>query len=443
MGLCRRGLRALLVVAISLLPAPAEEGSAQEGTGTVVYRAGASEPVRRSRARVLALHTGHPAGEPTIGIGPERDIFVPSADWGESEGIEVLRSQDGVEWKVVSPRIEGTNTHPLSLDPYIHVDPTTGRVFTVDLTLACSILSFSDDRGASWTTNPLACGRPVNDHQTLFTGSPTTSTPVAYENVVYYCFNDVATSTCTKSLDGGVTFVPTGSPAFATGTGLCGGLHGHGTSSKDGTIFLPKEHCGEPWLAISKDEGATWERVRVSRADAARTSDPSVAVDRQGHIYYAWLRPDRLVYLVRSKDGGQTWTKPVRISAPAVTEANFPTIAIGPDGELGLAYLGSTDSPFQSCVGKDTCSEPYSDVSWRGHVAVSRRPARAKPRFVGGSFAGKRGPLARGTCGPGRCYPIWDFIDVALDARGLWAAFVDGSVDARPGEGIIGHLPRG
>ncbi|HLF24550.1 MAG TPA: hypothetical protein VI565_11560, partial [Burkholderiales bacterium] len=54
---------------------------------------------------------------------------------------------------------------PDTLDPYVHVDPVTGRVFMVDLQgLACSSLSYSDDRGESWITVPLACGLPPGAH---------------------------------------------------------------------------------------------------------------------------------------------------------------------------------------------------------------------------------------------------------------------------------------
>ena len=89
---------------------------------------------------------------------------------------------------------------------------------------------------------------------------------------MYYCAIDapgvslgVATS-CIKSTDGGETFLRTGAPAFVAnpntdeGTnslpGTCAtGASGHGVGGPDGTIYIPRAWCEQPWLGISKDEG--------------------------------------------------------------------------------------------------------------------------------------------------------------------------------------------
>ena len=66
--------------------------------------------------------------------------------------------------------------------------------------------------------------------------------------------------------------------------GFCGGLHGHVKADLDGRIFLPKGHCGFPWLAISADGGDTWTRVQISNLIGA-AGDPSVATDTGGNVY--------------------------------------------------------------------------------------------------------------------------------------------------------------
>ena len=100
-------------------------------------------------------------------------MFITTSDGcvtscpGSEEAIDTVRpggravyttSNDGKSWKDVTPNLGGVGTHVLSMDPYIHIDEATQRIFNIDLTVACSILSFTDDRGKSWTTNPLACG---------------------------------------------------------------------------------------------------------------------------------------------------------------------------------------------------------------------------------------------------------------------------------------------
>ncbi|HYP22350.1 MAG TPA: sialidase family protein, partial [Actinomycetota bacterium] len=235
------------------VPATASSISADvtSGGGTVAHADGKKLPYKgRQQARFYRI--GLPAGEPTIAIAENGDMFFPSIDVDSSppNHVEVVRSKDeGKTWEIVSPNLAGAaNSHPISLDPYVWADRDTDRIFNLDLTVACSLMSFTDDLGETWTTNPLACGRPVNDHHTLFGGPPATSTTVGYPNVLYYCWNDVASSSCSKSIDGGLTWSATGSPAF---TGVqptagddgepppfCGGLHGHGVVGRDGAIFL-------------------------------------------------------------------------------------------------------------------------------------------------------------------------------------------------------------
>lgn len=457
----RRGLRympgglaavALLIPLMfdSALSQPAAGRLAQEhGTTAVAHRAGGIPAVYSgSRPRALVSRTGFEAGEPTLGL--TRDGVVFFASFHEPLRVEVLRSDDeGRSWKVVSPQFsDEVNSHLVSLDPYLYVDDATGRVFTIDLTVACSYLSFSDNGGRSWTTNPLACGRPINDHQSLFAGPPVTSITAGYPRVVYYCFGDaLATSSCSKSLDGGVSFAPTGTPAFffnhdppgGGGRLFCGGLHGHGVVGSDGTIYLPKDHCGRPLLAISKDEGATWTRVRVSRmpvADSIRNaSDPSVAVDSDGNLYYAWVGRDRLPYLSVSKDDGRRWTRPVMIGAPGVRQVNLLTIDVGRPGSVAFSYMGTKDSKHPR--------------RWGGYVGMTTQFLKPNPLFLTAAVNRVANPLKRGLCGPGRCgAEVLDFLDVVIGPDGTpWASFVDAcdprceeGGPERGNEGLVGRL---
>jgi hypothetical protein len=338
---------------------------------------------------------------------------------------------------------------PLSLDPYIwvddNVDGDTARIFTIDLTLACSYMSFSDDGGASWITNPLSCGRPVNDHQTLFSGPPVSTPTVGYPNILYYCWNDVASSACSKSIDGGVSFHPTGSPAFGGAEpgngdpgffgqdGVCGGLHGHGNVSPQGVVYLPREYCGSPRLAISKDEGRTWtqatisEKIRSTSQPTGGAGHPTVATDEKGNVYYVWISAKtRQPYLSVSKDEGETWSKPVVAGPPGLAEANLPQIDARGEGKIALVYYASKDSPFQKC--KLECeNKEYEKTTWNAYITVSDDALSKNPTFYTGAISDHGDPLVRRECGPGRCQDVFDFIDVEIGPDGIaYGAFVDG-----------------
>jgi hypothetical protein len=353
-------------------------------------------------------------------------------------GRAVLASSDqGKTWKDVSPGASGVSPHAVSLDPYLYVDstPDSQRIFDIDLNLACAELSFSDDKGATWITNPIACGEPVNDHQTLFTGPPVTSPTVLYPKVVYYCFNHPAVTKCNKSLNGGISFVTTTDVLGPD----CGGLNGHGVTDAKGVIYLPLGSCGEPTLAVSRDEGASWSMVKTSTMRADSGGDPSVAVDSKGNLYYLFVNTDRMPILVTSKDGGKTWSAPRNVAAPGVLATNLATLDVGAPGKVAIAYYGTTSDE--------------KNAFWNGYLAEGLDVLSSKPLFYSASVNDPKHPLKAKGCGPGRCGRVLDFIDVEIAPDGSpWAAYVDACKEAceRTGkesfadnEGVVGHFVGG
>ncbi len=131
----------------------------------------------------LVKVTDRTSGEPTVGVTRTGSVWYASIDFDvDVAGASTLpstvfyRSLDGGEtWEDKSPQIAGIKTHPTTGDPYVYVDPTTGRVFAMDMgpSVACNQVSWSDDDGESWMTRPLACPFPVADHPTLFAGPAT------------------------------------------------------------------------------------------------------------------------------------------------------------------------------------------------------------------------------------------------------------------------------
>jgi hypothetical protein len=430
---------ALLPVAMMVHGTAAGASNAgQKGSGgpAVAHHAGGA-PIRSSSvtsnapdARYFSI--GMNASEPTMGLTKDGAAFV-TAFQGNTK-IEVVKSTNGgSKWETVSPKVATHNAQVISLDPYLYVDRDTGRVFTIDNTVACLYLSYSDDEGKSWTTNPFMCGHPdVNDHQTVFTGPPVSSPTVGYPKIVYFCYNDVVTTSCEKSLDGGINWTQTGSPAFpgykqgeSTGAdgvpGLCGGLSGHGYVGYDGTVFLPRGWCGQPYVAISHDEGVTWQDVRVAKNGIAG-HEASVGTDKKGNIYYDYIGGDRLPYMVVSRNDGKTWSQPMEIGPPGLKEADLPSLEVGGVGKVAQAYMGSTNSP-----GAPWKSSKYQKTTWNGYMTETTNALDKNPVFYTASVNNPKDPMVRGTCGPDRCLPVYDFIDVAIDPNGgVWGSFVDG-----------------
>jgi hypothetical protein len=440
----------LALIAAALIAGPSGTvalGKGSPGSKGVAHKADGKVVRAKNLPTGRTLPVGADAIEPTLGINKKGDIFYTAA--GGTNVVDVFRSTDkGESWKMTSPSIAGVKTHPVTLDPYVYVSEPTGRIYNIDLTVACSYLSFSDDDGESWTHNPLACGRPVNDHQTLFSGPPAISpaNPVHSENV-YYCWNDFATGTsCSKSLDGGISWVPTGTRPFEgvnvegqDATNLCGGFNGHGVVDKNGTIYLPKEYCGQPWLGISHDEGATWQRVQVANNTTEFLgSDTSIAVDKKGNLYYAYESAKQMLYLVTSKDGGNTWSKPLMVAAPKVNEVTLPTLDVGDPGKIAIAYMGTTNSPFKKC--QPECPDnAYAKTKWNGYITTTVDALGKNPTFYSTAINPISDPIYQGRCDfSNRCSPILDFIDIEISPDGTpYGAFIDACLIACRASGAV------
>ncbi|MCU1600678.1 MAG: hemagglutinin protein [Frankiales bacterium] len=380
---------------------------------------------------LAATKIGRKASEPTIGVTKAGNAFITAADFdGVSPATPrtlIYSSSDGnTSWHNVSPLIAGQPTPPTTLDPYLYVDPDTGRIFNDDLTVGCSFLQWSDDEGKTWQVgNPLACEAPVDDHQTVVTGKPRGGLfTIGYPKIVYYCVNKVADVQCARSLDGGRTFTFTGSYPFlgvdpgngeeGTGLQVCGSLHGHIITDPDGRLFLPKGHCGQGWVAISEDSGTTWKDVKVNKM-AVASHQTSIASDTAGNLYYVWFGADDLLpYMSVSRDHGQTWGKAYLIAPPGVAAVNFPSIDAQEPGHVAISFPGSTSR------------EASGARPWNYYVEVSTNALSQPPTFHSSTVAPAKDPIHRGPC-LDRCAGMYDFIDVVIapKSKALWASAVD------------------
>jgi hypothetical protein len=221
----------------------------------------------------------------------------------------------------------------------------------------------------------------------------------------------------------------------------------------DGTVYISRGWCGEPWIAVSKDEGDSWERVRVpgkpTPYDASNTAwanDSGVAVDRESNLYYVWVAEDLHPYFTTSRNGGKTWAPPLDILPPGVARTSNPAIDVGDPGRVAISFIGS-EQP------KDA---PADSMRWNAYLAQSTDALAADPLFYAASVNDPAtNTLWKGDCAsPIRCGNMGDFYDVTIGPDGTpRGAFVDscpgkdectafGVTDPR-GEGIMGQLVGG
>ena len=349
------GAVALGLSTLVLLPAHADDGTAY-----TVYKVGFN------------------GGEPSIGYDNVHDAAI----FGAGLSMEKLTWDDSQDPPVyANTSVPKPKTDVTTLDAITAVDPATGRLFNSQLAGACSLMSYSDDGGTTWTPSQ-GCGEnTLLDHQSVGVGpfhAPLNANPVA-SVAVYYCAQNGFNGACAVSLDGGRTFGPGryayNTPANAVDDpsrtivaegGACSALHGHLKVGPDGTAYLPVKGCGgspsiengtntefvggRPAMSVTADNGLTWNvkivpggNVPVDASDPDSQTNPVSNPDESdsnlgisnpttehpaGVLYYTWengtnpsdiVNTDRRQAMVTTYDPVTgTWGTTVDLSSAVV-----------------------------------------------------------------------------------------------------------------------------
>jgi hypothetical protein len=148
--------------------------------------------------------------------------------------------------------------------------------------------------------------------------------------------------------------------------------------AKDGTVYLTWMYCeaiGSGYcgsqetaymvLSTSKDGGNTWSSPKLMatvtllpgllpNTNIGITNYPVIAVDNSngpyaGNLYvvmYTWTGTYMRVQVVRSTDGGNTWSKPVPVAPPSDTHDQFfAWLSVSPTGLVGVSWLDRRNDP--------------------------------------------------------------------------------------------------
>lgn len=323
----------------------------------------------------LAFVGGRAGESANVGVLPSgRVLYAPLVDndYGapvDDLGPALVGASDtgGASWQALAP--VGTS-HVLFVPPWMDVDPQTHRIwFASALPDLCGgDISWSDDGGSTWTTNPLV-GCPAMGSERVLEGPAPAggAQPSGYPHVVYYCGNltDFTLSKlwCWRSLNGGASFSFVGGFPDPPPVAGCATEHAArpGAVGTDGDLYFPVYQCGDLSIAISRDEGATWQLVHVASSNVQDLYTTSVAVDAAGNLYLAWIAgpgtaasnasiyaPDGILgpgepMLSISRDHGATWSTPVAVGPPGVMDAQMISITAAGTGQIAISYLANTD----------------------------------------------------------------------------------------------------
>lgn len=371
-------------------------------------------PTYTNLAAPSGLFNAEYAGEPSLGVNGNSGALLYQSS--TSTYRIVLDAAGNATWTEATPP-----TSLINIDPILSTDRVTGRTFAGGLDGPCSVLSYSDDDGASWTQMTNACAG-VFDHESIGSGPWKGAKPLGalYDRAVYYCAQN-SLDACATSRNGGLTF---GAPAIVSGA--CGGLHGHVKVSADGTAYLPNANCGgKAGGAITTNNGTSWSSYVIPGSSQPTTGfDPSVGTTPDNTLYESWQGADNHTYVAKSTDRGTTWSAPVDVGASlGVVTSTFQSVVAGDNGRVAVAYLGST-------TGGDPFAEAWNGV-WDLYVSTSYDAGATWTTVKATTDPVQRGWMCADgtTCGSGR--NLLDFMDVNLTKDGrVVVGYADGCIGA-------------
>ncbi len=406
--------------------------------------------------------------EPTLAVDPTNpnNVLAASKDWRTGpKQVWYYRSSDGGRtWNDGHVDL-GASELPNQSDPVLAWDASGAAYLAFigynqnDLTVGGIFAARSEDAGKTWDKPSLVAAHAdgvFNDKEWLTTDRSRNPSTKGNVYVTWTRFSkegqnrergDIVAS---RSTDGGKTFSAPVTINLPTQSDNQGSYPVVGPNGELYVLYYSEgdaDRGGQTrglYIARSTDGGLKFS-TPVKAASVSRPVSPLpgskfrvfvlpvLAVDpSSGALYAVWndfRTDDTDVLLVRSTDGGNTWSDPVRVNNDPRTPRHdqfFPTVAVGADGTVHLLWLDRRDDPNNKLY------RPYYAASEDG----------------GKTF--KQGPLTRTSSNPDVGFQgtlIGDYIslDTSADGSQVYAAWIDtrngnqdiyfSSFPAKPGPG--------
>jgi hypothetical protein len=174
----------------------------------------------------------------------------------------------------------------------------------------------------------------------------------------------------------------------------------------DGTVYVAWQRCAmigpnincadtkaQMLLSKSADGGNTWS-APVTIATVHLVPDtcdcsffgnlpltnepvanmPVIGIDNSqgphaGYLYavmYNWTGTQMKVEVATSKDGGDTWNKPVVVAPAAKHDEFFPSLSVSPSGKVGVSWLDRRNDPL------NVSYQPFAAISTNGGASFTK-----------------------------------------------------------------------
>ena len=324
------------------------------------------------------------SGEPFLRVDREDRVFV-SVPFGVSTTVSLLwRSSDGGRTFVPlgAPIVRDAVAGPGGGDTHQDFDDRN-RLYYVDLSAACVTAAVSEDGGDTFPperSNLVTC---LSDENPEAAADDRQWVGAFGDGVAYATWRNLVTSPfwMFKTTDGGLTW---------DAGRLLGEVGQSGPFQVDRTRRTVEVDGASREAILSYQIYYQGSRLRVFRildlddgsepiVDDLAIADPGesvgnvfpvLAIDVAGNLYAVWSQGAHTVYLATSRDFGESWSAPARVSPLAGTNI-MPWVVAGDPGRIDVVW-------YQSDL-KGNPVDPTSE--WRIYMAQSLDALSASPTF--------------------------------------------------------------
>src|SRR5580692_227227 len=316
-----------------------------------------------------------PSFEPSVGYDHNGAAYAAgfyNDNEGESHGFRaVQKSTDGAHWSkpVVALRVQG-QTFPFETSMAADTSPTSTRVnslYVSGVMWAQSgrdnqvMVSHSTDGGATWKQVAIEAVQkyPEGDNLTRMAVGKYGAVYLAWLHCTSPC--STAKVMLSKSGDGGNTW---------------------SSPQRIAQVTMPTD-----WeLPI------TFERVYNYPAIASDNSDGPYS----GNLYvvmYNWTGAYLRVQMIRSTDGGDTWSQPMPLAPKSDTHDQFfPSISVSSTGKIGVNWLDRRNDPanidYQAFAAISTDGGQSFGANWQLTKAFSNPKTNGTENNWMGDYTG-------------------------------------------------------